>query len=293
MPRMPGTNPWFDSFARCMEELEYEATWTLNLNYNLNLDLNEEQKKAGWKIYKTSTFGRFDCSNCPNSWSSAHVVILFHYRLRVKPSRGSVLLRPFRQQCRNCWRIPSMLKPQVKPTQMQQVFERLISKILKNCYMQPVEADERNLLHRKTKPHERTLCEACSLGMCSNTGTFPCKRRRCNTCPFISPLRDIQGPKDSFHVTKPFTCTSANLVYCILCSKCDFLYVGETERRLGDRFAEHLRSVRTRNPNLRVACHFNSPSHSESDLFVLGLQQCSNDAERKREEKRIIKLLGI
>eukprot|EP00061_Rhincodon_typus_P001129 g13818.t1 len=29
-------------------------------------------------------------------------------------------------------------------------------------------------------------------------GTFPCNRRRCNTCPFTSSLPSIQGPKHTF-----------------------------------------------------------------------------------------------
>ncbi|XP_067898521.1 receptor-transporting protein 3-like [Heterodontus francisci] len=161
MARMPGTNPWISLFTRRIEE-EIEDRWTLNFNYQLNPYLEEEKRRAGWKIYTTSSFGRFDCP-CSNSWSSAHVVILFHYRLRN--NGGSVLLRPFRQQCRICWN-SFMQKPQVNHTQKQQVFDRLISKILKNCYGEAVEEVERDLQHRKTKPHETSFCEACKLGIC-------------------------------------------------------------------------------------------------------------------------------
>ena len=34
-----------------------------------------------------------------------------------------------------------------------------------------------------------------------------------------------------------FTCTSSNIIYCIFCSKCCKLYIGETGRHLSDRFA--------------------------------------------------------
>eukprot|EP00061_Rhincodon_typus_P016364 g44547.t1 len=34
------------------------------------------------------------------------------------------------------------------------------------------------------------------------------------------------------------------MVYCIRCSRCGLLYIGETKRRLGDHFVEHLCSVR-------------------------------------------------
>ncbi|XP_038672846.1 receptor-transporting protein 3-like [Scyliorhinus canicula] len=164
MTRVPGKNPWIDLFTKRVEEMEFEAKWTLNFNYKLCPVLDGEQRREGWKIYKTSAFGRFDC-HCSNSWSSAHVVILFHYRLRKK--RGLVLIRLFRQGCRNCWNSLE-LKPQVTHSQIQKVFDRLIPKICKNCYGETVEEIERVLEHRKTKPHETSLCEACKSGICRN-----------------------------------------------------------------------------------------------------------------------------
>ena len=53
------------------------------------------------------------------------------------------------------------------------------------------------------------------------------------------------GPNCNFIVRHNFTCTSSNIIYCISRHKCSKLYIGETGRRLSDRFAEHLRSVRT------------------------------------------------
>eukprot|EP00061_Rhincodon_typus_P000213 g10930.t1 len=68
-----------------------------------------------------------------------------------------------------------------------------------------------------------------------------------------------------------FTCTSANVVYIIRCSRCGLLYIGETKRRLGDCFVEHLRSVLNKRQHLPVAKHFNSPSHSLDNMSILGL----------------------
>ena len=76
-------------------------------------------------------------------------------------------------------------------------------------------------------------------------GTFTCKcaRARCKTCPFICNVEKLTGPKRSIKITDHFTCTSANVIYCITCTLCKKLYIGETGRRLGDRFREHLRDV--------------------------------------------------
>eukprot|EP00061_Rhincodon_typus_P001282 g14287.t1 len=88
-----------------------------------------------------------------------------------------------------------------------------------------------------------------------------------------------------------FTCTSANVVYCIRCSRCGLLYFGETKRRLGDRFVEYLRSVRNKQ-HLPVANYFNSSSHSVEDMSILGLLQCHYDTTRKLQEQHFIFHLG-
>eukprot|EP00061_Rhincodon_typus_P000407 g11614.t1 len=89
-----------------------------------------------------------------------------------------------------------------------------------------------------------------------------------------------------------FTCTSANLVYCILCSRCGLLYIGEFKLRFGDHFVEHLHSVRTQQLHLPVANHFNSRSHSSDDMSFLGLLQCHNNAIRRLQEQHLIFRLG-
>ena len=85
----------------------------------------------------------------------------------------------------------------------------------------------------------------------------------------------------------------SNLVYCISCSRCGLLYVGETGRRLSDRFAEHLRSVRNGDADKSVARHFNSANHSLSDIKVCAISQISgSNNNRKRQEKRLIFKIG-
>ena len=46
-------------------------------------------------------------------------------------------------------------------------------------------------------------------------GTFKCARSRCKTCLFIVKTSKISGPKRSVKITDRFTCTSANVIYCI------------------------------------------------------------------------------
>ena len=55
------------------------------------------------------------------------------------------------------------------------------------------------------------------------------------------------------------------------CTHCKNLYIGDTERRLGDRIREHLRDVERNDKDASkpVAIHFNLPNHSKKHMAVL------------------------
>ena len=124
-------------------------------------------------------------------------------------------------------------------------------------------------------------------------GTFSCSRARYHTCSFLNSATSISGPKSNFVIRHNFTCTSSNIIYCISCSKCCKLYIGETGRRLSDKFAEHLHSVRNNDVDKPVARHFSAADHSISDMKICAISPISggNDS-RKRHEKRLIFKIG-
>ena len=45
-------------------------------------------------------------------------------------------------------------------------------------------------------------------------------------------------------LTGHFTCTSANVIYCITCTYCKKLNIAETGRRIDDRFQENLATLK-------------------------------------------------
>ena len=100
----------------------------------------------------------------------------------------------------------------------------------------------------------------------SPCGTFPCGVGQCKTCKFIDSSTTISAPKFVYHIKHHFTCTSSHLIYCISCSRCGMLYIGETGRCLRTRFGEHRRSVTSNDANQPVARHFNNGSHCVSDM---------------------------
>ena len=68
-----------------------------------------------------------------------------------------------------------------------------------------------------------------------------------------------------------------NLIYMIQCNRCHLQYIGETKRRLKDRFNEHRRT--TDNPNNKsnpttAAEHFlSSPNHTAKDMILIPIEK--------------------
>ena len=90
--------------------------------------------------------------------------------------------------------------------------------------------------------------------------------------------------------------SNARMLHCITCTLCKKLYIGETGRRLGDRFREHLRDVEKddKDASKPVARHFNLPNHSKQHMAVCGLSlhQGSTAESRKTLEQRFIFQIG-
>ena len=64
-----------------------------------------------------------------------------------------------------------------------------------------------------------------------------------------------------------YDCDSCNIVYLLMCSKCDSgNYIGETSNRLRLRLNNHKKSIRDNSCGFPVAVHFNLPDHSLNNL---------------------------
>ena len=92
------------------------------------------------------------------------------------------------------------------------------------------------------------------------------------------------------------TCNTKNIIYMIQCNRCHLQYIGETKRRLKDRFNEHRRSVDKANIQskpITVAEHFLShPNHCHTDMQLIPLEiiHSSRDSIRKARESFLIDL---
>ena len=137
------------------------------------------------------------------------------------------------------------------------------------------------------------FCSVYAQELSSRCGTFPCGVGQCKTYKFIDSSTPISAPKFVYHIKHHFTCTSSHLIYCISCSRCGMLYIGETGRCLRTRFGDHRRAVTSNDANQLVARHFNNGSHCVSDMKFRALCPISgsNDS-RKRHEMRLFSKLG-
>ena len=99
--------------------------------------------------------------------------------------------------------------------------------------------------------------------------------RNCYTCNHINEepyiVNDIIGTR-YVHENSGGDCTSKNLCYVIKCRHLDcregFIYVGETARRLGDRFTEHRRNVINGGSRNKMIAHFNTNGHTVDDMTI-------------------------
>ena len=127
-------------------------------------------------------------------------------------------------------------------------------------------------------------------------GTFPCNRPRCRTCNFTAKTDTMTSTGGSVHLNRRSDCTATGVIYAILCQRCHMLYIGETSRKLSDRFGEHLRSVEGYSHNSRyhgggflVAEQFNLADHSNIQDMKDGSQAgerwyCIQTKSRKKAD---------
>ena len=78
-----------------------------------------------------------------------------------------------------------------------------------------------------------------------------------------------------------------NIIYLLGCNRCPQQYIGETERTLKERFAEHRGYVKNKIYTKTTGKHFNEVGHRESDMTITILEKVlnTNPQYRKQREK--------
>ncbi|KAI8781018.1 E3 ubiquitin-protein ligase XIAP X8 [Biomphalaria glabrata] len=126
----------------------------------------------------------------------------------------------------------------------------------------------------------------------SEPGTWPCKRRNCQTCKHTLATPTVTCPKMTIKISGKFNCNSRGVIYAIICSRCQMVYIGNTGRTLKTRLQEHLRDIRNF-ATKPVSIHFNNPHHrGTTDLLVTAIQQCNDKNTRLQIENKLIYMSG-
>ena len=138
------------------------------------------------------------------------------------------------------------------------------------------------LIKAKVPPTPPKREKRCPPGMKS------CNENLCETCPFVMETKAFKGPFNNVNIklNTNLNCSSSNVVYCLQCDKnnCRQIYVGQTQRKLKERFAEHKTSVRTKTKNT-VGEHFNGPGHSVANMKILALEKVFKPGEQMIEKR--------
>ena len=109
----------------------------------------------------------------------------------------------------------------------------------------------------------------------------------CTACPYIMEGSTITKTRKLWEIQKNLNCNSENIVYMIECQKdnCRKRYIGQTERKLSDRFSEHRGYVNRKILSQPTGQHFNSPGHSISDMKITVIEKIKKNDKSYREER--------
>ena len=123
----------------------------------------------------------------------------------------------------------------------------------------------------------------------------PCRPKRkikgmskCKGCPYIKQGKMVKATATDFktEITDQVNCQTENIVYCIECQKCSVQYIGETQRSLQERIAEHRGYIVNHHRAKATGEHFNLPGHQLSDMRVTVVEKVRNNtAYRKQREQ--------
>ena len=133
----------------------------------------------------------------------------------------------------------------------------------------------------------------------NSSGSFRCGKN-CSTCSYIShglTSYTFSSTGETRLIKSNLTCDTKNIIYMIQCNRCNLQYIGETKRRLKDRFYEHRRTTDNRNTTSKpttAAEHFLSSNHTANDMQLIPIEKIfsNRDSIRKAREAFLIQSKG-
>jgi hypothetical protein len=101
--------------------------------------------------------------------------------------------------------------------------------------------------------------------------TNPCNSAICSTCKFVCNLRYLTISENFFIPMLSYSnCLSENVIYIIICKKCNYFYIGQSGTTIKNRINQHLNNIkRYINFNIshsEVADHFDKNHNVNKDF---------------------------
>jgi hypothetical protein len=126
------------------------------------------------------------------------------------------------------------------------------------------------------------------------------KCNNCRICNFIYKSSFVKLSNNfNLNLISNGSCISSNLIYIIICIKCNIFYVGETKNTLFKRISKHLDDIINFKPfeintNKEVAYHFNLKPHNYLNDFkcVIFRDNLPDDLKRKSAELDLVNFLN-
>lgn len=116
---------------------------------------------------------------------------------------------------------------------------------------------------------------------------------KCRYCPKIDKSGRIKSTSTGreYSAKTNVCCQSNNIIYCITCIKCSLQYVGQTGRRVMDRFQGHFGGISRKEQNTLINDHFTRENHTGiSDMIIHILDFVhSNPASEQGKKLRLEK----
>ena len=213
--------------------------------------------------------------------------IVLESRLKVQQRNRDDLLFGINEKQPKKERITFPITFHQKNNEVVKIIKRNFSVLENNPETQSIFKDKFPMIAFKKDKILKDILVRSSLNKSVNAGTIKCSRPRCVTCKHICDEKVVVGPTGYFSVHQSFSFMSSGLVYCIRCTKCGELYVGETGRQLSERFREHRRDVIINDQTKEVASHFNRSDHRGiNDIQVVGLKYQNQSQSRKLLEQQ-------
>ena len=114
--------------------------------------------------------------------------------------------------------------------------------------------------------------------------TEPCRKPKCRMCKDIISTSTITTKKKNIKLKAENggNCQTTNLIYAAICTRHEFVCVGQTGSSLASRFSKHRHDIKQRPDNSEIAEHFHK-DHSDGDMKVMILQTGLSKSQEQRE----------